>query len=91
VPWFLVDDQFPTHPAVLATSLAARGLWVTAGAWSSAHSDDVVPDHVLASFGSTPQLAGPPVPAPPWRAATPRSRQGGTPVPRTVRARRKAP
>jgi hypothetical protein len=56
--WFLVDDQYPTHPDVLATSLAARGLWVTAGAWSSAHHTDVVPDHVLASLGSTPQLAG---------------------------------
>jgi hypothetical protein len=56
VPWFLVDDRFPTHPSVLATSLAARGLWVTAGAWSSANLTDLVPVHVLASFGSTPEL-----------------------------------
>lgn len=57
MPWFLVDDQFHSHPDVLATSLAARGLWVTAGSWSSARHIDVVPDHVLASFGSTPKLA----------------------------------
>jgi hypothetical protein len=56
VPWFLVDDAFHHQDAVLATSMAARGLWVTAGAWSSAHHTDVVPDHVLAALGSTPEL-----------------------------------
>lgn len=56
MPWFLVDDQFPTHDGVMAVSLAARGLWVTAGAWLSAHHKDVVPDHVLAALGSTPEL-----------------------------------
>lgn len=56
MPWFLVDDQFPTDDRVLAVSLAARGLWVMAGAWSSAHRTDVVPDHVLTSLGSTPEL-----------------------------------
>lgn len=58
MPWFLVDDDFPTHPGVLAISLAARGLWVTAGAWSSKRQTDVVPDHVVASLGGTPELAG---------------------------------
>ena len=67
MPWFLVDDQFPTHPGVLATSLAARGLWATTGAWCSAHHTDVVPDHVLASFGGTPKLAGELVTAKAWR------------------------
>jgi hypothetical protein len=57
VPWFQVDDDLPTHPDMLATSLAARGLWVTAGAWSSKRLTDVVPDHVLASLGGTPELA----------------------------------
>ena len=56
MPWFQVDDDLPTHPDMLATSLAARGLWVTAGAWCSKRLTDVVPDHVLASFGSTPEL-----------------------------------
>jgi hypothetical protein len=56
VPWFQVDDDYPTHPGILATSLAARGLWVTAGAWSSKRCQDVVPDHVLASLGSTSEL-----------------------------------
>ena len=56
MPWFLVDDQFPTDDRVLAISLAARGLWVTAGAWSSNRHRDDVPDHVLAALGSTPEL-----------------------------------
>lgn len=56
--WFKVDDQFHSHPKVTATSLAARGLWVTAGSWSSAHlTDGVVPDHVLALLGGTQQQA----------------------------------
>ena len=57
MPWFQVDDDLPTHPDMLATSLAARGLWVTAGAWSSKRLTDVVPDHVLVSLGGTPELA----------------------------------
>lgn len=46
--WFKVDDSFHGHPKVLATDAAALGLWVVAGAWSSAHlTDGVVPDHAL--------------------------------------------
>ena len=41
---------------MLAVSLAARGLWVTAGTWCSKRLCDVVPDPVLASFGSTREL-----------------------------------
>ena len=68
MPWFRVDDGFATHPKVLATSLAARGLWVTAGSWSSAHlTEGVVPDHVLASLGGTPELAKELVAAGLWR------------------------
>lgn len=48
MPWFKVDDSFHAHPKVLATDPAALGLWVVAGAWSSAHlTDGVVPDHAL--------------------------------------------
>jgi hypothetical protein len=73
VPWFPVDDSFHSHPKALATSLAARGLWVTAGSWSSAHlTDGVVPVHVLASLGGTPELAAELVAARLWR----RTRQG---------------
>ena len=68
MPWFLVDDQFPMNPNVLATSLAARGLWVTAGSWSSAHlTDGVLPDHVLAALGGTPELAAELVAAGVWK------------------------
>lgn len=56
MPWFLVDDDFPTDERVLAVSLAARGLWTMAGAWASRRHTDVVPAHVLASFGSTGPL-----------------------------------
>ena len=46
--WFKVDDSFHSHPKVLATPPAALGLWVVAGAWSSAHlTDGVVPDRAL--------------------------------------------
>jgi hypothetical protein len=48
VTWFKVDDSFHSHPKVLAADPAALGLWVIAGAWSSANlSDGFVPDHVL--------------------------------------------
>ena len=69
MPWFLVDDDYPNHPGVLAISLAARGLWVTAGAWSSKRLTDVVPDHVVASLGGTPELAAELAAAKVWRRA----------------------
>lgn len=54
-------------------SLAARGLWVTAGSWSSAHlTDGAVPDHVLGLLGGTPELAAELVAAGLWR----RTRRG---------------
>ena len=56
MPWFQMDDDFPTHPGALAVSLAAKGLWATAGTWCSKRLTDVVPSHVLASFGSTSEL-----------------------------------
>jgi hypothetical protein len=66
--WFKVDDRFYSHPKVLAISLAARGLWVSAGAWSSDHSTGgVVPDNALAILGGTPKLADELVTAGLWR------------------------
>lgn len=48
MPWFKVDDSFHAHPKVLATEPGALGLWVVAGAWSSAHlTDGFVPTHAL--------------------------------------------
>lgn len=73
MPWFNVDDGFCSHPKVLATSLSARGLWVTAGSWCSSHlTDGVVPSHVLASLGGTPTLAEELVTAGLWK-----KRRGG--------------
>lgn len=46
--WFKVDDSFHSHPKVLASTPAALGLWVVAGAWSSANlTEGYVPDHAL--------------------------------------------
>jgi len=46
--WFKVDDSFHAHPKVLAAEPAALGLWVVAGAWSSANlTDGFVPDSAL--------------------------------------------
>jgi hypothetical protein len=46
--WFKVDDSFHSHPKVLAADADALGLWVVAGAWSSANlTDGFVPEHVL--------------------------------------------
>ena len=68
MPWFRIDDGFHSHPKVLATSLAARGLWATAGSWSSDHlTDGFVPDHALAPLGGTPELADELVTAGLWR------------------------
>ena len=38
--WFKVDDKFWSHPKVLDVSLAARGLWTTAGTYCAAHLTD---------------------------------------------------
>lgn len=68
MPWFNVDDGFHSHPKALATSLAARGLWVTAGSWASDNlTDGVIPRHVLASLGSTPTLENELVAAGLWK------------------------
>lgn len=51
---FTVDDRFHSHAKVLALSLAARGLWVSAGSWSSDHgTDGAVPRHVITALGGT--------------------------------------
>lgn len=46
--WAKVDDRFFSHPKVVETSLAARGLWITALSWSSAmETDGWIPSHML--------------------------------------------
>src|SRR5262249_62392464 len=74
MPWFHVDDGFHSHPKALATALEARGLWATAGSWSSRNlTNGVVPGHALASLGGTPELASELVAAGLWK----RRRGGG--------------
>jgi hypothetical protein len=73
MPWFRVDDGFHSHPKTLSTSLSARGLWVTAGSWSSAHlTNGVVRPQDLAALGGTPELAAELVSAGLWE-----KRRGG--------------
>ena len=38
--WFKVDDSFYDHPKVVDLSMAARGLWVTAGSYCGRHLTD---------------------------------------------------
>jgi hypothetical protein len=38
--WFRVDDTWHDHPKVISCSLAARGLWLTAGTWCARHATD---------------------------------------------------
>lgn len=46
--WFKVDDSFWSHPKVLPLSLAARGVWLTAGTWCATHlTDGAIDDESL--------------------------------------------
>lgn len=52
MPWFRVDDTFPSHPKVMAAGNAAIGLWVRAGSWSMQQlTDGYIPTHVLPMLG----------------------------------------
>lgn len=56
--WFKVDDGLHSHRKWLATSMAARGLWVTAGSWCADQlTDGHVPAHVLRQVGGTTRNA----------------------------------
>ena len=51
--WFKVDDTLGSHPKARAAGLAAMGLWVVAGAWSSQHlTEGFVPDWFINSWPS---------------------------------------
>lgn len=45
--WFKVDDNLHGHPKAREAGLPALGLWVVAGAWSSAYSEG---GHVSPTF-----------------------------------------
>lgn len=51
--WFKVDDQFWSHPKVMALSDSAVALWVRAGSYCAQHmTDGVVPDAALRLLGT---------------------------------------
>ena len=53
--WFKIDDGFYDHPKVVGLPMAARGLWLTAGAWCAKHlTDGVVPAAQVRALGGTP-------------------------------------
>lgn len=53
--WFKVDDKFADHPKVEGLSMAARGLWVTAGAWCASHlTDGHITKKRIRALGGTP-------------------------------------
>jgi hypothetical protein len=69
MPWFKVDDQLATHPKIIPVPLAAMGLWVKAGAWSSQHlTDGYVPRSALALLGARSAHAAALVKAGLWHA-----------------------
>lgn len=58
MPFFLVDDQFHSHPKPRKAGLAAVGLWTAAGSWSQAHKQEgFVPEWYVTSWPSGKRLA----------------------------------
>jgi hypothetical protein len=62
MPWFKVDDGFPTSKAVLRIPRKQRcqavGLWTLAGAWCAKElTDGFVPEYILDDLGATKAVA----------------------------------
>lgn len=50
--WLKVDDALHGHPKVEQAGLAAVGLWVRCGSWSSAYlTDGHLPETIVKRFG----------------------------------------
>lgn len=57
--WFKVDDGFYDHPKVENLSMAARGLWVTAGSWCAKQlTDGVISKKKLGSLAAPRHRSG---------------------------------
>lgn len=53
--WFKVDDSFYDHPKIAELSMAARGLWVTAGSYCGRHlTDGHITKRQVRKLGGTP-------------------------------------
>lgn len=49
--YFRVDDKFWSHPKTTSLSMAARGLWATAGSWAACYlTDGYIPRSSLRSI-----------------------------------------
>lgn len=67
--WFRVDDGWWAHPKVVRLSMAARGLWATAGSWCAQQlTDGRVPAEMLKVFGGRRRQADELVSAGLWTA-----------------------
>lgn len=54
MPWFRVEDNFHSHPKVVAAGNTAIGLWLRAGCWSAHHlTDGHIPQAMLPVLGGT--------------------------------------
>lgn len=54
MPWFAVDDGFYDHPKVIGVSMAARGLWTTAGSYCAKHmTDGLISARTVRQLGGT--------------------------------------
>ena len=75
MPWFKVDDHFPTHRKVLRLPrgqrrLAAIGAWTMAGAWCSANlTEGRIPKDVLDDLGIPAKAAADLVECGLWKTA----------------------
>ena len=58
--WFKVDDGFYDHPKIENLTMAARGLWLTAGTWCAKHlTDGLISKKRVRQLGGTPaQIKG---------------------------------
>lgn len=71
MPFFLVDDQFHSHPKTRKAGLEALGLWTVAGSWSQAYKQEgFVPAYEVAAWPKGKRLAQQLVDAGLWSAGT---------------------
>jgi hypothetical protein len=58
MPFFLVDDQFHSHPKLRKAGLEAIGMWTAAGSWSQAYKQQgFVPEYEVAAWPRGKRLA----------------------------------
>lgn len=55
--WFRMDDEFHSHPKVIAAGNAAVGLWVRCGTWSANYwADGKIPMSMIKTMGKPVEI-----------------------------------